>query len=96
MNYPIVNHVSDFLTFVARKIDWRYFVLCGLASAMYLFNVLASYIVQGHPGLVGSVLVNTVTNFPLLTLIYFTALFELLDAKILAGGLASKLRKHSR
>jgi hypothetical protein len=87
------NHSRDFAHFIIRKIDWRYFILCGLASAMYLFNVAASYLVHAHPGIASSVIASAVTNFPLLTLIYITALFELLDARILAGGLISRFRK---
>jgi hypothetical protein len=60
---------------------------------MYLFNVSAAYLVRVHPGIASSVIASAVTNFPPLTLIYITALFELLEARILAGGLISRLRK---
>jgi len=89
------NHSKDFVRFIARKMDWRYFALTGLASAMYLFNVAASYLVHVHPGIATSVFLGAVTNFPLLTLIYITALFELLDARILAGRLFSKFRNQN-
>jgi hypothetical protein len=80
--------------FVAKKIDWQYFQLCAIISAMYLFNMIAVSFLETRVSFANSILARIVTSYPLLTLIYLAALFEMFDLKLLVGILTSR-RTHS-
>lgn len=90
-------HVTQISRLVVQKIDWRYFQMCAVVSAMYLFNVFASALVlSGRVVLQETPIIRLMTNFPFLTLIYLVALVELLDLKLLASGITKYLQNRSK
>ncbi|MHB1867993.1 MAG: hypothetical protein ACYCPP_03510 [Nitrososphaerales archaeon] len=93
MSFVLWNHVLDFARFLTQKMDWRYFHLTIFASGLYLFNIIVVSLSNGRFTLLHSTLTSTLTNFPLLTLVYITALLELMDMKVLVGGAVSKFKK---
>ena len=79
---------------MTQKMDWHYFHLSVFASGMYLFNVIVVSLSNGRFTL-NSSLASALTNFPLLTLVYVTALLELMDMKLLFGGAVSRLKRNA-
>jgi len=95
MSFALWNHLVDFSRFFTQKMDWHYFHLSVFASGMYLFNVIVVSLSNGRFTLLSSTLTSALTNFPLLTLVYVTALLELMDMKVLFGGTVKMLKKRS-
>jgi len=93
MSFVLWNHVMDFARFLTQKMDWHYFHLSVFASGLYLFNIIVVSLSNGRFTLLHSTLTSALTNFPLLTLVYITALLELMDMKVLVGGAVSKFKK---
>jgi hypothetical protein len=95
MSFAVLSQLVDFSRFIAQKMDWHYFHLSVFASGMYLFNIIVISVSGGRLTLINSTIVTAMTNFPLLTLVYVTALLELMDMKVLFGGALSRIKKRS-
>jgi hypothetical protein len=79
---------------VVQRVDWNYFRVALIVSAMYLFNVSAMPLVAGREALIGKMMASLLTNFPLLTLVYLGTLVELLGLKTMFGNLVSMYHHH--
>jgi hypothetical protein len=89
------SQFSTLSKLVVQNMDWRYFQLSAVVSGMYLFNIVAISLTGGRVALMSSTLTKVITSYPLLTLIYVTALFEMLDLKIVVGTVVARIRKKS-
>ena len=97
MSNVLWSNLAGFPGFISQRMDWGYFHLSVFASGMYLFNIivisLANGRFNGHFVFGNPTLISALTNFPLLTLIYFAALLELMDMKFLFRRAMSILKK---
>ena len=92
LRFPSIE-ISEVSKFIVKRVDWKYFQIAVIVSAMYLFNVSAEPFVAGREALIGNTMASLLTNFPLLTMIYLTTLAELLGLKGLIRILVPKLRR---
>ncbi len=93
MSFSVRENVIGFSQFLTKKMDWHYFRFAILASAMYLFNAIVISMSHGALGFNPSSIAGAITSLPLLTLVYLTALLELMNVKIISGAALKRIRK---